>query len=120
MLPSVKAWQSMHYPEADKAKQSKGKACIILRLTIFTFYCLSTHQSNYKFQIKTADQFNIQFKSLTVLKWALAVRQNCFFQMFYTVGSVVNCDPVETLSITSKQVQNLSKFANKNKSSGIF
>jgi hypothetical protein len=32
----------------------------------------------------------------------------------------VNCDPVETLSITSKQVQNLSKFANKNKSSGIF
>ncbi len=33
--------------------------------------------------------------------------------MFYTVGSVVNCDPVETLSITSKQV-------NKNKSSGIF
>ena len=40
--------------------------------------------------------------------------------MFYTVGSVVNCDPVETLSITSKQVQNLSKFANKNKSNGIF
>ena len=32
-----------------------------------------------------------------------------FFQMFYTVGSVVNCDPVETLSITTKQVQNLSK-----------
>ena len=32
----------------------------------------------------------------------------------------MNCDPVETLSITSKQVQNLSKFANKNKSSGIF
>ena len=32
----------------------------------------------------------------------------------------MNCDPVGTLSITSKQVQNLSKFANKNKSSGIF
>ena len=28
-----------------------------------------------------------------------------FFSNVLTVGSVVNCDPVETLSITSKQVQ---------------
>ncbi len=34
--------------------------------------------------------------------------------MFYTVaiGSVVNCDPVETLSITNKQVQICKTYQN--------
>ena len=96
----------MHFPEADN------------------FYILLPIHSPTQLQVLNKNGGPIQSifkdKSLTVLKWALAVRQNCFFQMFYTVGSVVNRDPVETLSITSKQVQKLSKFANKNKSSGIF
>ena len=91
MLPSVTKRQSMHFPKADN------------------FYILLPIHSPKIVLNKNGGPVQSIFKdkSQTVLKWALAVRQNCFFQVFYTVGSVVNCDPVETLSITV----NRCKFA---------
>ena len=62
--------------------------------------------------------FNSKPKFLhACVKYCLTVAMLCFSNNVY---HWLSCDPVETLTITSKQVQNLSKFANKNKSSGIF